>query len=95
MNWRVAHFRKVRVSRKSGSTYWETPVAADGKGFFDLVLVRDRVIWAELKTDTGSTRPEQHAWHKAVRDAGGEVYLWRPSMWASIAHTLAKRCGSQ
>jgi len=33
LGWRVAHFRKTRVQRKDGSTFWETPVAADGKGF--------------------------------------------------------------
>jgi hypothetical protein len=76
--WRVAHFRAAQT--KHG---WRTPVAADGKGFPDCVLVRDRVIFAELKAERGRTSPEQLDWLAALANANAEQYVWRPSDWAS------------
>ncbi len=96
--WRVAHFRKAQ----NGKGQWRTPVAADGAGFPDLVLVRDRVIFAELKTNAGQLSPDQRAWRNALADVGsghchecGGVteYLrwevWRPRDWDHITEALA------
>jgi len=50
-------------------------------GFPDLVLTnlrQGRLIFAELKTDTGRTTPHQDAWLTALRAAHCEVYVWRP-----------------
>jgi hypothetical protein len=90
MGWRVAHFRKVRVQRGNGSVYWETPVAADGKGFLDLVLVRDRVVVVELKVGTNKPTREQDEWITAWTRAGVETYVWKPSMWAEIEKVLGR-----
>lgn len=86
--WRVAHFRVALTKRG-----WRTPVAADGAGFPDLVLVRDRVIYAELKGDGGRIRPDQQEWRDALLEAGEEVYLWRPDDWTTgrIDAVLAAR----
>src|SRR5437763_860370 len=46
--WRAAHFRPGRTARG-----WRTPVQGEGVGFLDLVLVRGRVVWAELKSARG------------------------------------------
>ena len=72
--WRCAHFRPAQNSHGQ----WRTPVAADGKGFPDLVLVRDRVVFVELKAARGRATPEQREWLAALRHAGVEAYLWRP-----------------
>lgn len=72
--WTVAHF----ATAPTQAGHWATPVKADGKGFPDLVLVRERVIYAELKTETGQVRPQQKVWAKTLVRAGQEVYLWRP-----------------
>ena len=50
-------------------------------GFPDLVLVRgDRLIFAELKRETGKLGPGQQEWLEAVEVIRGvEAYLWRPS----------------
>jgi hypothetical protein len=81
--WRVAHFRPARTEKG-----WRTPVEADGKGWPDLVLVRDRVIYAELKSARGRVSPDQEAWMSALREAGAEVHLWRPSDMDEIERVL-------
>lgn len=48
-------------------------------GFPDLVAVRGRrIIYIELKRETGTTTEAQEWWHAALREAGQEVYVWRP-----------------
>ena len=47
-------------------------------GFPDCVFARERIIWAELKTETGQPTLEQYEWLAALAAAGQEVYLWRP-----------------
>jgi hypothetical protein len=89
LGWRVAHFRAVRVQRLDGSVFYETPVAADGEGFTDLELVRERLVKAELKSDTGRMRPAQEQWRDAYLRAGVEWYLWRPGDWNTIEKVLA------
>lgn len=62
-------------------------------GFPDLVLCRPPVIvFAELKTEVGKTRPEQREWLAALGGCGGvEARLWRPSDWKEIERTLVTR----
>lgn len=87
--WRVGHFRRVRVQRKNGSCYYETPVAADGAGFPDLILVRrDRVIFVELKVGRNKPTDEQVAWMAALINAGADVRVWYPSDWNEIERVL-------
>jgi hypothetical protein len=75
LGWRVAHFRPAMT--KHG---WVTPVAADGKGFPDLLCTRrGRLLVAELKSDSGKIAPEQEVWLEAFRAAGAEVFVWRPA----------------
>ena len=87
--WTIAHFRSVKVTRADGSTYWQTPVQADGAGFPDLVLVRDgRLIFAELKRESGKLTPEQEGWLELLRATSAGVYVFRPSDWALIEELL-------
>lgn len=90
LGWKVASFRKVRVQRKNGDTYWETPVAADGKGFLDLELVRPpRVLKAELKVGDNTTTPEQEDWIALYAGCPGvECYVWWPAHWLRIVEVL-------
>lgn len=51
-------------------------------GFPDLVLVHpltDRLLFVELKATTGRLRCTQRAWLDALRGAGMDVRVWRPS----------------
>lgn len=57
-------------------------------GFPDLVLVRDRVIFVELKAPQGRISPDQHQWIDALENAGAQVYVWRPADWPEIEAAL-------
>ena len=85
-NWRVAHFRTAQTSRGA----WVTPVAGDGAGYPDLCLVRDRVVFAELKSATGRLSDAQTAWAESIHKAGGEFYVWYPKDWDEIERTLRR-----
>jgi hypothetical protein len=60
-------------------------------GFPDRVLVRDRIIFAELKRQQGKPTETQREWLDGLAGAGAEVYLWRPSDLDEIATILGKR----
>ena len=57
-------------------------------GFPDLVLVRDRIIFAELKRAGGKLTEAQHNWIMALDEAGAEWYVWRPVDWNEIERFL-------
>lgn len=83
--WKVAHFRPAQTTRG-----WRTPVQADGAGFPDLVLVKERVIFPELKSEKGKLSDAQKAWRDALLAAGGEYYCWRPSDFENIVECLKR-----
>lgn len=61
----------------------------NAKGLPDLILVRGpRLIWAELKSQDGVTKPEQRQWIADLRAAGQTVFVWRPSQWSEIESVL-------
>lgn len=74
--WRWHHQRLSKQSRP---------------GWPDLCLVRGRrLIFAELKTERGTVRPEQTAWLDALRTVPSvEVFVWRPRHWATVQAVLA------
>lgn len=78
--WRVAHFRSVPVKRGPG-VVWQTPVQGDGAGFPDLVLVREEVLWIELKVGGNTLSQLQAEWLEALREAGEEAFVWTDSDW--------------
>jgi hypothetical protein len=86
--WQVAHFRPAQTNKG-----WRTPVGADGQGYPDLTLVRDRVVYMELKVGYGKLTPHQAEWGARLLAAGAEWYELRPSDWAdgTIEAILRKR----
>lgn len=80
LGWRVGHFPPISTTR-GGKTWWLTPVAADGKGWPDLMLVRDRLVVIEVKGDGDRLRPEQEQWLIAFRLAGVEAHVITPTHW--------------
>lgn len=83
LRWRVAHFRPAMT--KHG---WRTPVAGDGKGFPDLVLVRDRVVVVELKSEVGRVSDDQAEWLGAFEAAGVLALVVRPSSFDELVAVL-------
>ena len=58
-------------------------------GFPDLVLARERVIFAELKTDRGRLSQPQTEWLERLSGAGSETYVWRPADWDAVLAVLS------
>lgn len=93
--WRRAHFHKARLS----SGEWLTPVDGDGKGFPDILLVKrsrvksgvrspGRMLFVELKTETGRLTQDQQDWHDDLNAAGATAVVWRPRDWDLIVREL-------
>lgn len=60
-------------------------------GFPDLVMVKgERLIFAELKRETGIVAEAQIEWLKALELAGAECYIWRPSNMLDVQKILSK-----
>jgi hypothetical protein len=76
LGWRVAFFPPVKTDKG-----WRVPVGAQGKGWPDLILVRERLIAVEIKGDGDRLRPDQTVWLSAMRTAGIEAFVWSPKDW--------------
>lgn len=85
LGWSWVHFRPAQTARG-----WRTPVSGTlGKGWPDLVLAkRGRVVFAELKSDAGRLDDAQTAVLDTLREAGAEVFVWRPRDWDGIVEAL-------
>lgn len=70
MGW--THIYHTHDSRRSAS------------GFPDLVLIRGpRILFIEIKSETGRVSADQESWLEALRATCAEVYLWKPEHWKS------------
>lgn len=88
LGWSVAHFRPMFDAKHKR---WRTPATRDGVGWPDLILVRERIVCAELKSGTGRTTPPQRAWLERLAHAGVECYVWRDTDYDAIVATLRRR----
>ena len=70
--WRAMTIRPVFDGTRKR---WQTPVGADGAGWPDITLVRERIVVAELKSGTGRTTPAQRDWLERLATAGVEGYI--------------------
>ena len=50
-------------------------------GYPDLTLIRERIIFAELKSAKGKLTFEQNLWARQIGLAGVDWYCWRPADW--------------
>lgn len=82
----------VELARTLGWTVYHTFDSRRSQpGFPDLVLVRDRVIYVELKREQGKLTDAQAGWLDRLNRAGAETYCWRPHDWEDAGMTLARR----
>ena len=88
--WRWTHSRPARTDKG-----WRTAISGD-KGFPDytagrLKEGRARVLFAELKSETGKETEDQAIWRQLLeRCPGVEMYLWKPSDWDRILEILSR-----
>lgn len=89
LGWTVWHDAATNAPRVCYACRAPARGPRNASGLPDLILVRGaRLIWAELKSQDGVTSPEQRQWIAALRAAGQQVYVWRPSQWDSIVEVL-------
>jgi hypothetical protein len=85
--WAVLHVPRVSV-RRGGKLVHLTATVGDGRGFVDAVLVRDRVLFRELKSDRGTLDPEQTRWRDRLHAANADWAVWKPKDWQLVVETL-------
>lgn len=88
-----------RMLTLNGWRYFHAPdnrPSANGRvqnikaGYPDLTAVRGaRLLYAELKRETGRTTPDQDGWLADLQAAGAECYVWRPSDAPALQAVLA------
>jgi hypothetical protein len=64
------------------------------RGWPDLSMVyegRGRLLFAELKSETGKLTEHQEKWLALLRSTGVEVYLWRPADFDEIVEILQQK----
>lgn len=83
--WLAAHFTNARGPKGEHRTTY----LGDGKGFFDVTAIRERVVFAELKIPPNKPTVEQKTWLDQARKAGAEVYLWTPADMDDIVKVFA------
>ena len=88
-------FRHMHVRRTIGKgRRWVTGTSC--VGWPDLVLWAPRttrIIFAELKTETGKVSVEQALVLTELATAGGHVHVWRPRDFDAIVACLSGHCG--
>ena len=82
----------VAIARRCGWAVYHTyDSRRSAPGYPDLTLVRERLVFAELKREDGKLSSAQEEWLERLRDAGVEVHVWRPSDLRHVHAVLAKR----
>jgi VRR-NUC domain len=76
---------------KKWSCYHTRDSRGSDPGFPDLVLTRDRIVYAELKRQGEKPRPAQVEWLDALARAGGEVYVWTTDDLDDVVAVLTRR----
>jgi hypothetical protein len=82
----------VRYAKQLGWTVYHTHDSRRSEpGWPDLALVRERLVMAELKTDTGRVSESQQRWLALLDAAGVEAHLWRPKDIDDVLRVLTRR----
>lgn len=100
----MGEVRRIRVAEKdvqsmivelAGLHGWRVYHTFDSRrsaaGFPDLMLVRERIVFAELKRAGEKPRRDQVEWLDALARSGAEVYLWTIDDLVEIGRILAWR----
>lgn len=82
LGWYWLHVSHSPQVKGGVVTRYTTPTTGPlGKGWFDLVLTREkRLIFAELKSETGKVSPEQARVHEVFRPLVVNRYSFSPGL---------------
>lgn len=81
LGWRIYHVSNVKRHLRSKTSL----------GFPDLVMVRPpRILFAELKSETGKLTEQQEYWLRDLKDCHLEVYVWRPEDWPETIQNILR-----
>lgn len=86
LGWRVVEFESYRRAARGAFSGTNRST-----GWPDLTLIRERLMFRELKAQGGRVRPEQEAMIAALLAAGADAAIWRPDDWDEIARELGRR----
>jgi hypothetical protein len=91
--WDAQLFRgKDALAVQLGWTSYHTLRSRGSRaGYPDRTLVRERILFVELKREKTGPTDDQVEWLDKLAAAGGETYLWRPSDLDEIARVLSGR----
>lgn len=82
----------IMVAKANGWTVYHTyDSRRSAPGFPDLVLVRDGVLFREIKTNTGRISMAQQEWGDALTKAGADFKVWRPRDLKTIIKELTRK----
>jgi hypothetical protein len=90
LGWKVwsineSVYRALIVAARELGIHFTPPKS----GLPDLILVRgDRLLFVELKSNTGTVRAKQKDWIDALAQTCAEVWVLRPRDWDEFAPTL-------
>ena len=84
----------MRVAKMLGWLCYHTfDSRLSASGFPDLVLVRERVLFRELKVGKNKLSQSQELWRDSIMDAGGDWAEWRETDMDDIVADLSRRTG--
>jgi hypothetical protein len=92
LGWTCLHHhdsrREVTETRPDGCKVRRLVGDTDAAGLPDWLLLRERIVWVELKAQGKGPTPVQREVLRLIFAAGGEAYLWRPGDYAEAQRVL-------
>lgn len=83
--WDVYHVANVKKHLRSRTSV----------GFPDLVLLRETVVFAEIKREGKHPTESQKKWIERFKAAGFCAAVWRPSDWPDVMRFLSCKSGNR
>jgi hypothetical protein len=92
MSEKAFQAKVLQLARLNGWTFYHTyDSRRSSPGFPDLLLVRERVLFRELKTDTGRLTKDKLVWIARLKDGQADVDVWRPKHFDRIVDELSRK----
>ena len=91
--WKYVHFHDSRRGVPDGRGGHKLVGDKDARGWPDVVLIRERALFRELKADGKQLTQSQADMIKRMTLAGLDADVWRPADWDKIAEILGASRG--